>query len=400
MGVMAPDYLTKNSPDGATTKPMGTGPYKIAEWIKGQHLLLTANEEYWGDPKPTIKEVEFLPRAESGVRLTALKAGEAHLISNVTPEDAGTLPKEQVIAAASTETMYIRPNANRPITSDVRVRQAMQYALDRATIVKEIMGGYGSVPNGQLYNFVDVSDSILNMKDYPYDPDKAKALIKEAGAEGKTVSINGESANRWLKDREVQQVVASMLEKVGLKVDLQLREVGEWNRIGFEVQNPPVDIHFSSGNDQVDPDRILVTYGRTGGRLSTYSNPELDKLIDASRAEAGPEQAGRPPAPNRRGESGPGGGGANCPADERLRGEPEAQVQAPGKRAATGQFHDPDQGKLHATWPLHAVTEARPASIGLSAGDSSVVQRRLRPTSIRALPLSARPTQATNPSLS
>jgi peptide/nickel transport system substrate-binding protein len=289
MGVIAPDFLAK-TPDAATTAPVGTGPYKVVEWIKGQHLLLTANEDYWGDPKPTIKEVEFLPRAESGVRLTALKAGEAHLIANVTPEDAGTLSKEQVVAAVSTETMYMRPNSNRPLTSDVRVRQAMQYALDRELIVKEIMGGYGSVPNGQLYNSATFGFD-PDMRDYPYDPDKARALIKDAGAEGKTLSINGESANRWLKDREVQQVVASMLEKVGLKVDLQFREVGEWNKIGFEVQNPPVDVHFSSaGNDQVDPDRILVSYARTGGRLSTYSNPDLDKTIDASRAELDPNK--------------------------------------------------------------------------------------------------------------
>jgi peptide/nickel transport system substrate-binding protein len=284
MGLMAPEFLAK-TPDAASTAPIGTGPYQVVEWVKGQHLLLTANEAYWGDPKPTIKEVEFLPRAESAVRLTALKVGETHLIANVPPEDAATLPKEQVVSGVSIETMLIRPNSKGAITGDVRVRQAMQYALDRAAIVKDILGGYGAVPNGQLYNSATFGYD-PNMKDYPFDLDKAQQLIKEAGAEGKTLSINGESANRWLKDREVQQVVAAMLEKAGLKIDLQFREVGEWSRIGYEVENPPVDIHFTSaGNDQVDPDRILVAYASTGGRSSTYSNPELDQIIAASRAE-------------------------------------------------------------------------------------------------------------------
>jgi len=124
------------------------------------------------------------------------------------------------------------------------------------------------------------------MQDDPFDLDKAKALIKEAGAEGKELSIIGESANRWTKDREIQEVFTSMINKTGLKVKLQLLEQGEWLKAGREVQNPPMDVWFSSaGNDLVDPDRILAAYGKTGGRLSLYSNPELDKLIDAERAE-------------------------------------------------------------------------------------------------------------------
>ena len=92
MGLMAPEFLAK-TPELAATKPVGTGPYAVTEWIKGQHILLTATDGYWGDPKPSIKEIEFLSRAEPAVRLTALKAGEAHIINNVTPEDAATLPR-------------------------------------------------------------------------------------------------------------------------------------------------------------------------------------------------------------------------------------------------------------------------------------------------------------------
>jgi peptide/nickel transport system substrate-binding protein len=186
--------------------------------------------------------------------------------------------------------MYLRPNSKSGITADVRVRQAMNYALDRASIVKDIMGGYGNVPNGQLYNSSTFGYD-PNMKDYPYDPAKATQLIQEAGATGQTISIVGESANRWLKDREIQEVVSAMLEKIGLQVDLKLLEVNEWSKAGYELQNPPMDVWFSSaGNDQVDPDRILVAYARTGGRTALYSNPDLDKLIDASRAELDPNK--------------------------------------------------------------------------------------------------------------
>ena len=284
LGYLAPK-ATEADPKSAADKPIGTGPYQVTEWTKGQRILLTAVDDYWGDRKPTIKEVEFRPRKESSVRLTALKAGEAHLVENVTPEDAGTLPKEQILTQYATECMVLRPNSKAGITADKRVRLAMSQALDRESIVKEIMGGFAIVPNGQLY-IPSTFGYDTTMKDHVYDPEKARVLVKEAGAEGKELSIVGNSANRWLKDREVQEAFTAMITKAGLKVNLKLLEQAEWLQAGREVQNPPMDVWFTSaGNDLIDPDRILFAYVRSGGRLSLYSNPEADKLLDASRAE-------------------------------------------------------------------------------------------------------------------
>ncbi len=287
--MIAPEALTKD-PQSAVDKPIGTGPYRLTEWSKGQRTLLTAFDGYWGPRKPTIKEVEFRPRKEAAVRLTALKAGETHLIENVTPEDAGTLPKAQIATQFSTECMFLRPNCKAGVTADKRIRQAMSLALDRQIIVQEIMGGFAQMPNGQLY-VPSTFGYDPAMKDDPYDLDKAKALVKEAGAEGKELHIVGESANRWMKDREIQEAFTQMIDKTGLKVKLSMLEQGEWLKAGREIENPPMDVWFSSaGNDLVDPDRILASYGKTGGRLSLYSNPELDKMIDAERAELNQEK--------------------------------------------------------------------------------------------------------------
>lgn len=271
--------------DSAADKPIGTGPYKLKEWIKGQHLVLEANPDYWGPLKPTIKEIEFIPRKEPSVRLTALKAGEAHLIDNINPEDAATLPKEQVLSKFATECMILRPNSLKGVTADKRVRLAMSHALDRKAIAKDIMGGFANEPNGQLY-IPSTFGYDTTMKDHEYDPDKARALVKEAGATGKELSIVGISVNRWLKDREVQEIFTEQINQTGLKVNLKLMEQAEWLKAGRNVTEPPMDVWFTSaGNDLVDPDRIIYAYGKTGGRLSLYSNPELDKLIDAERAE-------------------------------------------------------------------------------------------------------------------
>ena len=269
----------------ANDKPIGTGPYKLKEWIKGQRLVLEADPNYWGQLKPTIQEIEFVPRKEPSVRLTALKAGEAHLIDNINPEDAATLPKEQVLSKFATECMILRPNSLKGVTADKRVRLAMSHALDRQAIVKDIMGGFAEIPNGQAY-IPSTHGYDTTMKDHEYDPDKAKALVQEAGATGKELSIVGISVNRWLKDREIQEIFTEMINKTGLKVNLRLMEQAEWLAAGRNVTDPPMDVWFTSaGNDLVDPDRILVAYGQTGGRLSLYSNPDLDKLIQAERAE-------------------------------------------------------------------------------------------------------------------
>jgi peptide/nickel transport system substrate-binding protein len=146
------------------------------------------------------------------------------------------------------------------------------------------------VPNGQLY-IPSTFAYDTTMKDV-YDLEKAKALVKEAGAEGKEVHIIGISANRWLKDREIQEAFTAMINKTGLKVKLQLMEQGEWLKAGRDIsENPPMDVWFTSaGNDLIDPDRILTAYVKTKGRLSLYSNPEADKLLDAQRAELNQEK--------------------------------------------------------------------------------------------------------------
>jgi peptide/nickel transport system substrate-binding protein len=282
--MMAPKALTQN-PDQALEKPIGTGPYQLVEWLKGQRISLTAFGGYWGPQKPTIKDAEFQPRKEGSVRLTALKAGEAHLIDNVTPEDAATLPKEQVLTSIATETMSMRVAGKSVITSDKRIRQAMSYAIDRPTLIKEIYGGYAAPPNGQIYN-PSTFGYDPTMQDYPYDLDKAKQLVKEAGAEGKELLLVGQNANRWLKDREVQEATAAMIGKTGLNVTLKLYEIAEWQKVLFEVENPvAAAVYTSIGNDLLDPDRIFAAFIKTGGRVSTYSSPELDQMIEAERAE-------------------------------------------------------------------------------------------------------------------
>ena len=272
----------------AGQKPIGTGPYRVAEWIRGQHILLTAFDGYWGPIKPTIKDVEIATRKESQVRLTALKVGEAHLVDNVTPEDMQLLPKEWVLAVKSTETLSMRMNCKTGVTADKRVRQAIHYAIDRPTILKDIYQGFADSANGQICN--DLTFGFEPAKDYPFDLDKAKQLVQEAAAVGKEVIFTGPaSANRWLKDREIQEAVGAMVGKSGLQVNLKLMELADATTALYEIENPFVQGTFTSpSSDMLDADRVLSNDAKTGGRASLYSNPEMDKLFEAERAELDP----------------------------------------------------------------------------------------------------------------
>jgi len=283
--MIGPSEILTKSPDTLTDKPIGTGPYRFVEWSKGQRLILQANDEYWGPRKPTIKEVEYQPRKEATVRVTAIKAGEAHVAESIGPEDAGTLPTEQIVSGLMVEGMQLRPTVIRGLTADARVRRAISHSIDRETLIKSIYGQYGEMPNGQVFGRTSFAYD-TTMRDIPFDLEQAKALLKEAGAEGKELTIIGNATDRYVKFREVQEAVAGMIGKTGLKVNLKLLEPAEWLKALRDVKDPPQDLWFGgAGNEMQDPDRIYAAYLKTGGPSAVYSSPEMDKLFDASRAE-------------------------------------------------------------------------------------------------------------------
>ena len=272
LGILEPK-VTAADPKSATDKPIGTVPYRLTEWTKGQRIFITAYDEYAGRAPATIKEITFLARKEPNVRVLAFKSGEAHLIDNVSPEDASTLPKEQIFTADATECPTYRCNTKNGILTDVRIRQAMSHAVDRASIIKEIMGGFANIPNGQLYGPTTFGYDTA-MRDHPYDSGQGDAAHQGRGAVGKTVTVIGNTAQRWLKDREVLQAMAAMIEKTGLKIDLKLIEYAEYLKAGRDVTNPPMDVWaVSVGNDFLDADRPFFAYFRTGGRLRSTTAP-------------------------------------------------------------------------------------------------------------------------------
>lgn len=260
--------------------PSGTGPYRFVEWVRGDHVTLEANPDYWSDDVGNVGRVTYRFVAEAGTRLSALLAGDADVITNLQPEDVERAPQFASVTGLEHPVLII--NAMEGATSDVRVRQAMNLAVDKQAMADELFSGYATVDQCQI-----LSPSFFghnpDVEPYAYDPDQARALIAEAGAEGATVELIGTSG-RWLKDREVVEVVGNFLTEVGLVPDVQIFEFDEYlNRLFGDIR--PAAIYVTSSNELLDADRQLSAYYHLDGIGASNDDAELAGWIDAARSE-------------------------------------------------------------------------------------------------------------------
>lgn len=269
----------KATPD-LSAAPVGTGPYKFTNYNKGVDLNIEANPDYWGD-KPTIAKVKYEFLDDSATRLAGLKSGKYDLITNLAPQDVSQAPAFAAVQGQEHPMLIL--DADEGITKDVNVRKALNMAVDKEAIAKNIFGGYASPDQCQI-----LSPTILgfngDLKPYPYDPDKAKQMLKDAGVAGQSIQLVGESG-RWLKDREVIEAVAGYWKAAGLDVKVEILEFGAYLDVLFDRKNRADSVFVSSSNDILDADRQLSTYYQSGGVGASNSNAELKKLIDDGRAE-------------------------------------------------------------------------------------------------------------------
>ncbi len=242
--------ISKKYGEGAATKDfnsgkamVGTGPYKFMEWIPGDRIVYTRNDEYWGE-KPEWEKVIVRPISNSSARVAALLAGDVDLIDFVPTADIEKLeknPKLTMERSVSNRLIYLHIDSNRDVSpfvtdnngqpmaknplKDVRIRRAISMAINRPAIVSKVMEG-NAIAAGQLLpdGFFAVSP---NLKPVEYDPEGAKKLMAEAGwADSFGLTIHGPN-NRYVNDAKICQAVAQMLTRVGIqtKVDTMPKNV-------------------------------------------------------------------------------------------------------------------------------------------------------------------------------
>ena len=290
----------RDRPDSLVTEPIGTGPYRFVEWNRGQYIRITANPDWWGRNATdaggtvTIKDAEFVFRAESPVRAAMVTAGEAQIGRFLAPEDCETTPV--CTSVPSIETIFLRLDTNHPAMSDVRVRQAIAFAVDKQGIADQLFGG--GEPASQL---VGPSATGYNeaLEPYPYDLDRAKALVEEAGAAGVPVDAPIKVVTRqgiYLRNDELAEYVATQLSEIGLTATSEVIEPGLYNPEYSKnlSQVPPERGWITTnphGNEIMDVSATASSYYRCEGAASTYCDPALDAALAAALPLTGEERA-------------------------------------------------------------------------------------------------------------
>lgn len=264
-----PEYITKVGREAFSLKPVGTGPYIVKEWVKDDHVTLTQNKDYWGE-KGVFKEVIVKPAPDNMTRLNLILSGEADLASQILPDQSPMLEKsgiahlEHVLAANAA--YFI--NCRKGPLKDKRVRQACNYAVDKEAILKKLWRGYGKLSNGGVtrYDFGYNPDQ----KPYPYDPAKARELIKQAGYKPGEITF-GVHANA--PGKELSEIVSAYLNEVGINAQPKVLEAGTrarwirdakvWEDVGgFLLAYPSPTLY--------DADGILWRLYHPSGLLGNY----------------------------------------------------------------------------------------------------------------------------------
>jgi peptide/nickel transport system substrate-binding protein len=279
------------APDQFPLKPVGTGPYKFVEWVKGQHVKLTWNPDWWGHGQPaeargaaTIKDITFVFRPEREVRAAMVKRGEADLGRFLTAEQCNEAPA--CVTGPAVETLFLRPDTIHPTLKDKRVREAMNLAIDRKAIVQDILGG--GTPANML-----VGPSALGfnpaLPPYPYDPERARTLVAEAKAAGVPVDAPLSLIARrgaFIRSEETSEALGDMLQRVGLTgLQVKILETGPYNEIWAARPVPPergAVFLNSHGNVFLDYSFSINNYYTCEGRLSGYCDPKVDEMHKAA----------------------------------------------------------------------------------------------------------------------
>lgn len=286
--------LTMVSPkvpvDKAVRNAPGTGAYKFVEWVAGDHVTLERKDDYWGG-KPQVSKVTYVFRTDSAVRAAMTATGEADIGIAITSQDA-TNPKTD-FAYLNSETTWIRLDTRFPPMDDLRVRQALNYAVDRQAMLGTVVNA-NALPAAQL-PVPGINGHDNDLQPYPYDPEKAKKLLAEAKAAGVPVGVKIRfiaRSGQFDQVDEFSQALTAMFQDIGLDMNLEMMERGRQNR--FQAKPLPTDVGpnimlIMSDNNLGDAG-FSVFNVHSDGSQSTTSIPELDALINKAISETGDQR--------------------------------------------------------------------------------------------------------------
>lgn len=283
--LVPPKYTAEVGDNAAALAPVGTGPYKMTEYTRDERVVVEANPNYWGE-KPTVQKIVWRVIPEASTRIAALQAGDVDMISNVPADSIQTLKTGGLTIAHSGAglgmVLHLNTIAQGPL-QDVRVRQALNYTVDKGSIVKNVLLGYGTVLPGQLVT-PDTFGFNKNLKAFPYDPARAKQLLADAGYPNGIDLQFAASSGRYLKDKETAEAIVAQMAAGNIRAKLTLQEAGAF--FAKARSGSCCDFYmigwFSS--PVFDADKQLSWFA-SSSPYTYWKNAEFDRLVLQARSE-------------------------------------------------------------------------------------------------------------------
>ena len=268
-------YVEQVGPSGFNAKPVGTGPVRFVEWVKDDHLTLTAGPDYWGG-RIDADQVVFRAVPDVATRIAALLRGEVDIITKLPPDHVERVkqhPTTKVEGALYAGLYALIVDSRRSPLDNPRVKQALSLAIDRAAIVKELWRGQGIVPNGPIPK----GDSYYDESWPPlrYDPALAKQRLREGGYRNEPIYL--ESTTLTANERAMSEAVLQMWRDVGLNAQLEIVEfsvmmqkIRERSLKGMRWGDPTSTLR--------DPDGMIWRLLGPGGLQANWRHPRFDEL--------------------------------------------------------------------------------------------------------------------------
>ncbi len=289
-GIVSPTAHKKWGKD-LTLHPVGTGPFKFVEWVRGDHVTLVRNDDYYAG-KPYLDKIIVKTVREDSARVLGLEAGDYDLIVRIPPEEVPQLMREgkvRVYAEQSNRVLYIGFNVTKKPFDNVRVRQALNYAVDKNSIVKNIYQDRAAVVPTVVG---PLNVGYAPVKGYGYDPTKAKRLLAEAGYPNGFKTTLWTPKGRYLKDYELAQAIQQQLRDVGIDAKL---ETFDWGTYLSTLRKPKEEakqemwlLGFAASTGEA---RWVIfglsnctQWGPTGNNAGYYCNKALDETVDKAVA--------------------------------------------------------------------------------------------------------------------
>ena len=288
--IVSPEAVRKHGKEFGR-QPVGTGAFRFAEWKSNAKVVVTRNADYW-DGSPSLEAIVFRPITDANTRVAEMLSGGIDVMVEVPPDNIATFEQDPgylVHEQSGPHLWFLILNMKEGIFTDKRARQAINYAIDKQALVENVLQGTagiaaGPTPPAFAWAWND------SLEPYPHDPEKAKPLLKEAGAEGATLTFYvTEGGSGMLDPVSMAVAIQADLAKVGLEAKI---ETYEWNTFlgkvnpGLAGKADMAEMAWMTNDPDTLPYLALRTdaFPDAGGFNSGYySNPEVDRLLEQAR---------------------------------------------------------------------------------------------------------------------